>query len=238
MPPIDLVTDFMSSFSSMSPQKCTSWPWRTIMPLPGPIGLCRDRCCPAEWSCAKFAASSRPCLRHADGGGLDLGPTVERPFRSSSSAGHTSATGGAALTVTATVSEPLSVPSLTVSVSVYAPAVVNVASLAAAVAAENVTPAAGSATPLISQRRGRTIVRRRARQRHRRVRQRRRCVGASTDRRRSIRRRRCAGGGVLLPPPPPPPHAARTNSALTRRTHLIPRMEKFPLSEERRHPAR
>src|ERR1700752_3552085 len=61
---------------------------------------------------------------------------------SRSGAGETSAVGGgASVTVTASASDRLLAPSPTVSVSVYEPAALNVALVAAAVGAENVVAA-------------------------------------------------------------------------------------------------
>jgi hypothetical protein len=119
MPPIDLVTDFTPNRSSMSPHECTSWPWRTIMPLPASVaGLVGSLCTVAGTVCAKVAAVSRPACVMPTVAASTLAQPWNCGSELSSSAGQTAAAGGASLTVTATLSVPVSVPSPTVRVSV------------------------------------------------------------------------------------------------------------------------
>ncbi len=234
MPPIDLVTDFISlPHVDVAPEVHEADRGaRSCRCRVSTVGD-RESMLPAGMVCAKCRRGVQAALRHADGWQRRPWPNrgTDR-IHSSSLAGQTCAGAGAPLTTTVSVSVPVCVPSLTVSVSVYVPAVVNVTLLAAAVAAENVTPVAGDGAPLICQRRRRTVVRCRAGERHRRARQRRSRVASGVDCRSCILRRRCAADRSP-PPPPPPPHAARMNTALTLRTHLIPRMEKVPYRESR-----
>ncbi len=238
MPPIDLVTDFISAFArrcrprsaraGRDARSCRC-PYRTV---------CRDRCCPAEWSARRSPrCPGPPCVM----------PTVEastlaQPWNGSvsltSSAGQTCAGGRRVADRDGNC----------IRAGQRAVADGERQRVRAGrgkrcigrrrCAAENVTPAAGprstdksttrpdhrplpspratpsrSAAPSLASVPALT-------------------VGAA------FVAGGAGGGGSSPPPPPPPPHAARTNSALTEERILIPRMEKFPLSEERRHPAR
>ena len=177
---------------------------------------------PAGTTCAKAAAVSRPpCVMPTVSQSTLAQPWNGSLGSSTSSAGQTSRQGAEQhiLTVTVTVSELVNVPSLTVSVSVYGPGAVNVASVPAAVSVAECHGSRAGARPFISQRRSRTVVRGRACQRHRGGGQRDGRVRASIDCRRCILSRAVpAAGGLLPPPPPPPPHAARVSSAPMERT--------------------